>query len=273
MANKVLTILAGLPQQMAMDVAIACKKRGFQIATTGIGLENAPEYVEIPQVGKISIVKASSPEILTKLQQQVDEGRKQGLFPIVADTTQSDSNVKLYNQLKLPFVMQTKGGNSHMKAVADTEAAKTFALITQDMNKRMAAFDAMWQDWSARFPSLFDGWDLSIKSTNPPQARPKSLLSSMSNFFGRDLRQQEIQQMDSATAGKPAVEGSYTNDYTFSNGSGTSSISFRQTFDNEKEYAEGVADSVGFLAQKAQQAIAPRVYNILDVAEHGALTW
>jgi len=139
------------------------------------------------------------------------------------------------------------------------------------MNKRMAAFDSMWGDWSRRFPGLLDDHDFFMRASNPMDT-PQSLLNSFSDLFNRDFGREQVQKITTEEQEKMGItEGQVTRDYTFRDGSGTSSFSFRSVVNNQEATAEGIADSVGFLAQKAQDISRPRVFNILDVAEQRLL--
>jgi hypothetical protein len=179
----------------------------------------------------------------------------------------------MYNELQVPFILQSKGGETHQQAVSTTEQSNTMALITEHMNKRVSVMDQMWREWSRRYPALFDDFDFSFRSTHPSET-PKSLMDSFSDLVNRELgmdsiqpfEQQQQKDWDISTS-QPSLEGSVTREYSFKNGgSGSSSYSFRQSVNNNEEFAESVADSVGFLAQKSQDMARPQVYSILDVA-------
>ena len=161
--DKIAVIICGYPEQTALDVAHACVKRGYKVAKFGLTTADTTS-IDVPEVGKVTLTKFSAPDSKAKLQEAIKLAEKEGLFPVVADTTSVDGNVSVYNDLKVPFVLQSKGGESHLKAVKDTEQAKTFALISEGMNKRLAAFDAMWEDWSKRFPGLLADHDLVAKT-------------------------------------------------------------------------------------------------------------
>jgi len=265
-AEHVGVIIGGFPQQAAVDVAKACAKRGYNVLKFGLATQDAKlDSLEVPDVGKFQLCKFSDAKVKQKLQEAISHARKQHLSVVMVDTTNLSENVSLYNELQVPFILQSKGGESHVKAVRDTEEAKTFALISEQMNKRAAVFDEMWRDWSMRFPGMFDDSDFFLRSTNP-LTTSRSLLNSLSDLTNKPLGLENVQPFDSEEKSADYTEGQASQEYTFKNGSGSSTFTFRHTINNNQEYAESVADSVGFLAQKSQEIARPQVYNMLDVA-------
>ena len=263
-ANQIGVIVCGYPGQAAVDVAKACAKRGYKVRPFGLALADVKDLkIIVPDVGTVQLVKFGDASAKAKLQEAIQAAEKEGLSVVVADTTEVAGNASVYNEVKVPFVLQSKGGEVHDQLVKQTEDANTFALISQQMNKRLAAFDQMWQEWGKRYPGLFDDHDFSFKSSHPGDT-PKSLLDSFSDLTNQSFGLDKVQMF-----GKDDkfTEGHATREYTFKNGSGSSSFVFRQSVKTDAaDYAESVADSVGFLAQKAQEIARPQVYNILDVA-------
>ena len=271
--DKVAVIVCGYPSQAAQDVAKACKRRGYQVCPFGLATANEAS-MEVSGVGKITLVKFDDKEAKNKLQQAINEARKENRSVVVVDTTPnaSEQHVALYNELKVPFIMQSKPGESHTKAVQDTQEANTFALISDQMNKRTAVFDQMWHDWSRRYPGLLDDGDFFFRSSHP-QDTPPSLLDSLSDLVNKPFGLDQVQPFG---PNDKVMEGHTTREYTFKNGSGTSTFTFRQAVNDNQEYADSIADSVGFLAQKSQEIARPQVYNMLDVAAYQprlALSW
>jgi hypothetical protein len=269
--ESVSVIICGWPEQPATNVAKACKERGYQIAPFGICMDECKQtQMDIPDLGSMQLVHFSDADAKQKLTEAINNIRHDERFIVLVDTSpQAAEHVQMYNELKVPFVLQSKGGEAHNRAVRDTEAAQATALITETMNKRLSVMDEMWQEWSRRYPGLFGDFDFSFKSTRP-QETSRSLLNSFSDMINRDLGVDTVQPF-SETESKGFTEGSVTREYTFKDGSGSSSFSFRQSVNDEKDYAESIADSVGFLAQKTREISRPQIYNILDVAQQQRL--
>jgi hypothetical protein len=272
--ESVAVIVNGWPDPQALNVAKSLVKRGFQVVPFGLTTSGNKEFkvTDIPEITEpIRLVKFSdTQQAKNSLQERLNELRNQDKFVVVVDTTAEgvDEHVKLYNDLKVPFVLESRGGESHQRAVRETEQARSLALITEQMNKRMSVMDQMWREWSRRYPGVFDDFDFNFRSSRPDET-PKSLMDSFSDLVNRELGVEDIQPIDSGFKSSfegPSTESHMTREYSFRNGSGSSTYSFRQSVNNEQEFAESVADSVGFLAQKSQDLSRPHVYNILDVA-------
>jgi hypothetical protein len=271
--ESISVIICGWPDQAAENVAKACKKRGYSIAKFGLCQDNCDHNVDVSEVGKIECVKFSDPNAKQRLQKcQQDCQQEQKSIVLVDASPDAAKHVQMYNELKIPFVLQSQGGEAHNQAVRDTELARSTALISETMSRQLSVLDNMWTDMSRRFPGLFDDFDLEFRSTNPRET-PRSLMNSISDIMNREFNMDQIQQFDDSDK-KKFTEGNVTREYTFKDGSGRSSFTFRQTVDNDQEYADTIADSVGFLAQKTQELSRPQVYNILDVAqENRLLNW
>jgi len=262
--SKIGVIVNGWPHERAIAVAKACHARGYKVANFGLATEDAKSSeIEVPDLGKINLVKFSAQDAKQKLEQTIADSRKEGLKVVVADVTENmPNNVKLYNELKIPFVLES----SDPKVIQETEANKQVALITEEMDKFQAAFDEMFADFGRRFPSLWHDFDLDIRSTMPHWTS-RNLLSSFGELIDKDVDPESVRRMNENEQKQMGhVQGQCTAQYSFRNGRGSSSFTFQSTSGDKENYSEGVADAVGFIAQKADQMTRPKVYNILDVA-------
>jgi hypothetical protein len=271
--DTISVIINGWPSPQASEVAQACAKRGFQVVPFGLATTTGTQH-EV-QGKPVKTVPFADQSAKQELSQAVQQERNNGKFVVVVDCSGDDTakdHVQMYNELQVPFVLET----SNQQVVRDTEAAKTTAMITEQMNKRMSVMDQMWRDWSRRFPGLFNDFDFSFRSSRPWDT-PRSLLDSFSDLMDREFGFDEIQPIEQRLpqsaevpqppSSQPRLEGQFTREYTFKNGGGGSSTyTFSQTVNDTQEFAESVADSVGFLAQKSQDMARPQVYSILDVA-------
>jgi HD-GYP domain-containing protein (c-di-GMP phosphodiesterase class II) len=273
--EKIAVVVNGWPSQAAHEVAKACAKRGYRVIPFGLATDEIKDQrLDVPDVGSLQLVKYSDPSAKQQLQQHLQQAQQKEMFTIVVDTTNNPTNVNLYNELKVPFIFESKGGEALNQVVRRTEDAKNFSLITERMNKRLAALDSMWEDWSRRFPGLFDEFDFFFK-TSRPEETSRSLLGSFSDLINRDFGMDQVQAFrEGEEKNLGFTEGMVTREYSFKNGTGTSTFTFRQSVNDEKEYADSVADSVAFLAQKSQEIARPQVFSILDVAQQSRfLTW
>jgi hypothetical protein len=309
--DSIAVIINGWPSAHATSVANSCAKRGFKIVPFGLSSSSSSDkdsmsVHEVPEIAQpIRLVPFTASNAKSEFQKAIQEQRSNGKFVVVVDcnpngenkdetSTSTNDRVAVYNELQVPFVLESKGGEAHQQVVRDTEQAKSLAIITEQMNKRMSVMDQMFGDWSRRYPGLFDDFDLSFRSSRPRDT-PKSLLNSFSDLVHREFgfenvesmpgnaqqQQQTLlppsssaevpqpppsQQQQKQQQTMPTVEGHLTREYTFKNGGGSSTYTFSQSVNDVHEFAESVADSVGFLAQKSQDMTRPQVYSILDVA-------
>jgi type II secretory pathway pseudopilin PulG len=295
--ESIAVLICGWPDPAASNVAKACEKRGFKVLPFGLASSNEQQQKQQQQrqqqqqqqqqqkqqqqqqsqqreeQQQYEIVPFSDPNAKRKLTEAIEKARRDERFVVIVDTSpDAASHVSLYNELKVPFVLQTQGGQAHAQAVHETQQANsTQALISERLNKRLSVMDQMWTEWSRRYPGLFDDFEFSFKSSNPSET-PRSLLNSFSDLVNRELG---VDAFTREEQGKTkSVEGHLTREYSFKNGSGSSEFTFRQDVNEDEEYADSVADSVAFLAQKSQEIARPQVFNILDVAAQSRmLTW
>jgi hypothetical protein len=262
-------IVSGYPSEQAVTVVSECLKRGFRVSKFGLATEEIGDdkLFSVPKIGNVRVTKFTGSDVRPKLEVEITELQKEGLFVVVADTTENVANVELYNLLKVPFVLQCKEAESLIRAIKHTESSKTFAVVTGHMNKRLAAFDVCWAEWSKRYAGLFDDYDFTFKSSSPLDT-PVSLMTSFSELINKDFGSHQIKDMESAEQNKMGFPKTHvTREFTFKNRTGTSSFTFCQSIDDKEAYAEGMGDSIAFLAQKAHRTARPQVYSILDVAE------
>jgi len=262
-------IVAGYPSQQAIDVAKECVHRGFTVCKFGLAtedIEKEQHHLNLSEIGNIRLTKTTASNIKTLLEDEIIEVQKEGLFVVVADTTENILHAEIYNQVNVPFVMQCKEAELLLKAIRHTEASKTFAVISGHINQRMAAFDVAFAEWSHRFAGLFEDHSLQFKSSRPLET-PISLLSSFSELVNKDIGRHQIDDMLTEEQSSIGFANTHlTREFIFKSPHG-SQYKFQQSVDDLGGYAEGFADAVSFLAQKAHRTARPQVYNILDVAE------
>jgi hypothetical protein len=262
-------IVSGYPSEQALAVVDECLKRGFKISRFGLAFDSIGEekLFSVPAIGNVRVVKFTGSDAGPKLEVEIAELQKEGLFVVVADTTENVANVELYNAAKVPFVLQCKEAESLVRAIKHTEGSRSFAVITGHMNKRIAAFDTCFADWSRKYAGLFEEYDFAYKSSSPLDT-PMSLMTSFSELCNKDFGAHQIADLESNEQKKMGYAKSHvTREFTFKNRTGTAAYTFRQSVDDKEAYVEGMGDSIAFLALKAHRTARPQVYSILDVAE------
>jgi len=262
-------IVCGYPSEWAVNVVSECQSRGFVVSRFGLASDEIGDekLFQVPNLGNVRVTKYGLSDARPKLELEIAELQREGLFVVVADTSEHVANVELYNALRVPFILQCKEAESLLRSIKQTEAAKTFAVISGHMNKRLAAFDVCWTDWARRYTGLFDEYEFEYKSSSPLDT-PVSLMTSFSELANRDFGSHQIKDLEPAAQRKLGFPASHVSrEFSFKNRIGTSQFVFRQSVDEKEAYAEGVGDSISFLAQKAHRTARPQVYSILDVAE------
>jgi hypothetical protein len=152
------------------------------------------------------------------------------------------------------------------------------AVIDEDFNMFARFHQQMWQDASRRFPGLLGGWQLQGWESMPRSFmdfdhNTDMMLESFNRLFDETWPDSTIKklrdQSSSESQGVPKnyLEGHSHSEYSAKNASGSSSFTFRQQYNGDQPAAEGIADSVLFLAQKHQQGAKPRVFSLVDVME------
>jgi len=255
-------IVSGFPKPLASQVAQACKKRGLGLSKFGLASSDLKESsFDVPEVGKLEMIQYDDKKLVkSKLREEMDKMKQEKRFTVVADMANDHHHSELFNECHVPFVMQTTDHQARHKAVANTERSKHLAVIAEDFNKHFAAFDSIMREWGRQFPGLFRGYQLAgdgmLTSTH--------LSRSISDLFDKDFTDM-AKEKDSRV-----MEGSANQEFSFKNGKGSSTFTFRRTADPE-EFADGVVDSIEFLAHQIEKSSHPKVYNILDVTRMRAL--
>jgi len=273
--NEIAVILAGFGfGELAKQCGEECARRGMKIQQFALGKGSGKEEVGGVQVEITDFADAQAKD---KLAQAVQGAKKSGMVPIVVDVTQVVENANIYNQVGVPFVMKVVGDQDEKRLSGMVNESQNLALIDQEMNKHLAAFDRFFYDWSTAFPGAFSGFSLLGSESQPYSAGnalhalTRSHLSSFGRLLDEDLSDSLITRLrdagESERAGVPreALMSHYHNDYTFKDGSGSATFEFRQSVDGTRGYASGVADSVQYLAESLKSAVSQGVFSIEDV--------
>ena len=311
--EKIGVVIAGWPNELSIQCAKACVKRGYRMLPIGICMNDSEDdRVDITDVGTIVLYRYADSQLRGKLIEQLSMAEnKLDLFPVVIDTSVDVDNIRLYQALKIPFVFETPADNLeiHQRAVRETREMRCSAVIAQRMDKHVAAVDDLLNEMATRFPGLFaenfqqkqqqqthrrddrsgggrEGFDFSIKTSEGNEKVNRQMLDSMSDLFNRDVTLRDVQHIPSSeqqerhhgmtNANRKEQQQHVRRSYELraSNRVGSNVFTFEQNVNATYECAEGVADSVSFLVQHVLECPRPKVYGIEDVAQQGRfLTW
>jgi hypothetical protein len=294
--ERIGVVIAGWPNELAIQCAKACVKRGYRMLPIGICMNDSDDdRVDITDVGTIVLYRYGDSELRGRLLEQLSLAEdKLDLFPVVIDTSLHVENIRLYQHIKVPFVFETRADDleQHQRAVRETEQMRCYALIAQRMDKHVAAVDSLLDEMARRFPGLFaetstsrsrsSSFDFSIKTSEGNDKVNRRVLDAMSDLLNKDVTLSQVQHIASNEERErhgmardvSTKESHIKRTYELRNMSSSAVFTFEQNVNAVYECAEGVADSVSFLAQRVQDTARPRVYDINDVGQQNRfLTW
>ena len=284
---RVGVLMSGLPGAMGHEVSRALVRReGVRVLTeAAMTGPNMPATVEVEGVGTVTLVDPSAEGAKDKIKAAVEKAR--GEFDVVlavdfTHPTAVNANADLFNELKLPFVMGTTGGDRE-RLMESTQKAKNPAVIAPNMCKQVVAFQAMMDSMATRFPGSFNGYTLSVteshqKTKADTSGTAKAVVKSLSAMVGGPaFEESQIKKVrgddESKAFGVPEqfLTGHAWHTYRLESGDKTVAFEFQHNINGRATYAEGVADAVEFLAAKIVAKAKPKIYSMIDVLEAGGM--
>jgi len=237
-------------------------------------------------VGKVRLIDASAADGAEKFKKEVDALKEKGNVTVIAiDFTHPSAvnkNADLYNEMKLPFVMGTTGGDRE-KLMESTKSAKNNAVIAPNMCKQIVAFQAMMEFMENKYPGAFSGYELSVteshqKTKADTSGTAKAVVKSLSVLTGADFPEESIKKIrsddESKAFGVPEafLNGHAHHTYHLESGDKSVVFEFKHNVNGRSTYAEGVADAAIFLASRVSAPRSkPKIYNMIDILEAGAM--
>ena len=232
----------------------------------------------------MQLIDASAADAKEKFEKEVKELRTKGTVIAIDFTHPSavNANADMYNEMKLPFVMGTTGGDRE-KLMESTESGKNHAVIAPNMCKQIVAFQAMFDYMEKTFPGAFSGYDLSVTESHQKtkadtsgtaKAVVKSLSALISKEFPEDLIKKVRTDEESKAFGVPEeyLGGHAHHTYRLESADKSVVFEFKHNVNGRSTYAEGVADAAIFLAGRVSNTRnKPKVYNMIDILKSGAM--
>jgi 4-hydroxy-tetrahydrodipicolinate reductase len=191
-----------------------------------------------------------------------------------------NGNAKFYVEQNIPFVMGTTGGDRD-ELMKDVEGH--FCVIAPNMGKQIVAMQAALEDLANKYPSAFEGYQLEVveshqKTKADTSGTAKAVISSIKTLAGDEKYSNDDIKMirdekEALAFGVPedAMMGHAFHTYTLTSPDGSVSFQLQHNVAGRTVYAEGTADAVKFLAKKMKTEKIPRVFNMINVLEEGAL--
>jgi 4-hydroxy-tetrahydrodipicolinate reductase len=194
--------------------------------------------------------------------------------------TAVNPNSEFYAKHGIAYIMGTTGGDRD-KLMQVTADAGLYAVIAPNMCKQIVAFQATMESMATNFPGAFSGYSLDItESHQSGKADTSGTAKAMVGHFqalGPDFKVDDIKMLREAEEQKAfgvpedALAGHAWHTYTLTSGDGSVQFQFKHNVCGRRTYAEGVADTVTFLASKIKEGSEKKVYNMIDVLGAGAM--
>jgi 4-hydroxy-tetrahydrodipicolinate reductase len=276
----------GMPGPMATAAAEACLRKGLQlapVAMTGPDVEASTFIVTDTVTGtssSVRLVPSSDTEELVSAVAGMQTASERLLAIDYTHPSAVNGNAKFYVEQNIPFVMGTTGGDRD-ELMKDVEGH--FCVIAPNMGKQIVAMQAALEDLANKYPSAFEGYQLEVveshqKTKADTSGTAKAVISSIKTLAGDEKYSNDDIKMirdekEALAFGVPedAMMGHAFHTYTLTSPDGSVSFQLQHNVAGRTVYAEGTADAVKFLAKKMKTEKIPRVFNMINVLEEGAL--
>ena len=139
MSEKLTVMVNGLPGSMGLEVAAACLRRGYNVASvalTGKTKGTCEISAETTEDNKqtVQLIPSNTETTESELRTYIESIRGPLIVVDYTHPSAVNANGELYAKLKIPFVMGTTGGD-RTKLYSDTEQAGTYAVIKYKISK------------------------------------------------------------------------------------------------------------------------------------------
>jgi 4-hydroxy-tetrahydrodipicolinate reductase len=139
----------------------------------------------------------------------------------------------------------------------------------------LARWGGVWQLTRAGYALSVDESHQKTKADTSGTAR--AVVESLGALVAKPMAESEIHKIrndeDSKAFGVPEdfLNGHAYHTYKLVSGDGSVTFEFKHNVNGRSTYAEGVADAVGFLAEKVAERKPAKVYDMIDVLESGKM--
>jgi len=170
MSEKLTVMVNGLPGSMGLEVAAACLRRGYNVASvalTGKTKGTCEISAETTEDNKqtVQLIPSNTETTESELRTYIESIRGPLIVVDYTHPSAVNANGELYAKLKIPFVMGTTGGD-RTKLYSDTEQAGTYAVIAANMCKQIVALQTVLENMSVQFPGAFEGYKLNVTESH-----------------------------------------------------------------------------------------------------------
>lgn len=156
-------MINGLPGPMALETAIACADRGYNVLAVGFTgpatIEKSIVVESMKQKTKVEVQLFKGPGIEgSNAAEQLAVLKRQYPELVIVDYTHPSAtlnNVKCYVESSCDFVMGTTGGDPELIMKALAGGRDMVAVMAPNMAKQIVAVQAAILEMSKRFPGSF----------------------------------------------------------------------------------------------------------------------
>jgi len=277
----------GMPGLMALETAIACIDRGFNILPIGFTGPDSPNSIIVKgktRSQEVKLIKGpgiSNPEDIDIILKNI---KKDYPNMVTIDFTHPSAiynNLEAYVKYNCDFVMGTTGGDqSKQKEIFDR--GNIYAVIAPNMAKQIVAVQAALLAMAQRFPKSFEGYKLEVteshqKTKADTSGTAKAIVSHLATLNGKDFNIDQINMLRDEKSQlafnvpKDYIDGHAFHTYTLTSSDGTVQFQLQHNVCGRRVYAEGTADAVEFVSKVREQKQSKKLYNMIDVLEAGAM--
>jgi len=277
----------GMPGLMALETAIACIDRGFNLVPIGFTGPDSPKSIVVKgktRSQEIELIKGpgiSNPDDIDKVMKRIKKDYPNMITIDFTHPTAIYNNLQTYVDYQCDFVMGTTGGDqTKQKEIFDK--GDIYAVIAPNMAKQIVAVQAALLAMAQRFPKSFEGYKLVVteshqKTKADTSGTAKAIVSHLATLNGKNFNIDEIVMLRDEKSQlafnvpKEFIDGHAFHTYTLTSSDETVQFQLQHNVCGRRVYAEGTADAVEFVAKVRQQQQVKRLYNMIDVLEAGAM--
>jgi 4-hydroxy-tetrahydrodipicolinate reductase len=207
--EDVMIVMNGLPGAMGLEVAAACRRRGFQLAPVALtGASFGGTSVEVVAEPTDPASTEYGPPVTVALVDGTDAAATEGAAAdikaaaaaagcggnvVCIDYTHPDAvngNAEWYAAHGFAFVMGTTGGDRELLE-ATVANAGTHCVIAPNMAKQIVALQATLEGMAAKFPGAFEGYKLTVRESHQSTKADTSGTAKVSTAGVRSRKEQQ----------------------------------------------------------------------------------
>lgn len=268
-------LLAGVPGKMALELLACVPPEHPSLRILPLALSSARNAGSWSGGSrKLALLDAAAPATVEALRAAL-AGRSAIALDFTAPAAVA-TNARIYEELRLPFVMGTTGDTA--PAVEAAKRADIPAVVYANMAAPIVAFLAALEETAKRFPGVLEGFTLRIEESHQAAKRDVSgtarrTLPLWGALGAAPAAEHAIESIrDPARQrelGVPedSIGGHAYHTYRIDNPAQAVSLALSHRVHGRRVYAEGALRAARFLHRQVEAGAAPRVFTMIEVLE------